>query len=150
MLGDLVTEQIDGIRALHHIWRQWFILLAADGGHVTAPVRATANLVQPPREPRKAHSPLARYALLPASRTAVKVRAVTSAAEVPLCEPEPQSHQVADAEEGMQLAFRRPFHKMIVDHIGHTALPEKGCLSPDRLEASASSSSVTGSRAHAS
>lgn len=48
-----------------------------DGGHVTAPVRATADLVQPPREPRKAHSPLARYALLPASRTAVKAGGVS-------------------------------------------------------------------------
>lgn len=53
--------------------RQWSVLLAADGGHVAAPVRATVDLVQTPREPRKAHSPLARYALLPASRTAVKV-----------------------------------------------------------------------------
>jgi hypothetical protein len=48
-----------------------------DGGHVAAPVRATADLVQTPREPRKAHSPLACYALLPASRTAIKAGGVS-------------------------------------------------------------------------
>jgi hypothetical protein len=55
------------------------VLLAADGGQVAVPVRPTADLVQTPREPRKAHSPLARYALLPAARTAVKVRTFTCA-----------------------------------------------------------------------
>lgn len=40
--------------------------LPADGSHTA--VGRTAEAVPAPRDPRKAHSPLARYALLPASR----------------------------------------------------------------------------------
>jgi hypothetical protein len=46
----------------------------AGGSHTAAPARKATDSVQTPRDPRKAHSPLARYALLPASGSTTRIK----------------------------------------------------------------------------